>query len=50
LEFESAPVLGDGARPMDGRLQFITMGVLGLIGLVAAASYYFLLFNRGLFD
>ena len=49
LEFESAPQLGDGASPLDGRLQFVTMCVLGLIGLIAATSYYFLLFERGLF-
>ena len=49
LEFESAPELGDGASPLDGRLQFITMCILGLIGLVAATSYYFFLFGRGLF-
>ncbi len=49
LEFESAPQLGDGASPMDGRLQFITMCILGLIGLVAATSYYLLFFDRGLF-
>jgi type VI secretion system protein ImpK len=50
LEFESAPQLGDGASPLDGRLQFASMCIVGLISLIAAASYYFLLFDRGLFD
>jgi len=49
LEFESAPQPGGGARPMEGRLQMVSMSMLGIAGLVAAASYYFLLFGRGLF-
>jgi type VI secretion system protein ImpK len=49
LRFESEPVLGDGGRPLEGRSQLVSMSVMALIAVVAAVSYWFLLYDRGLF-
>lgn len=42
VPFESAPDRGDGARPLDGRLQMITMSFLAILFSVAAALYFYL--------
>jgi type IV/VI secretion system ImpK/VasF family protein len=38
--FDSAPERGNGARPLDGRSQMITMGFMAFAALAAAVTYY----------
>jgi type VI secretion system protein ImpK len=40
LEFQSAPERGDGARPLEGKSQMITMGFMGAIFLAGSLCYF----------
>jgi type VI secretion system protein ImpK len=45
-KFQSAPERGDGARPLDGKSQLITMGFLGIVFLSIAICYWYFFFNN----
>ena len=43
--FESAPLRGDGGRPLDGRIQMITMSFLAFLFSAAAGCYFWLIYS-----
>lgn len=43
-EIDSAPLIGDGAPPLEGRMQLFAMSAIGLPLLIGAAAYFFLIF------
>lgn len=45
-KFQSAPERGDGARPLDGKAQLVTMGFIGITFLVAAVCYFLYCFGN----
>jgi type VI protein secretion system component VasF len=45
-KFQSAPERGDGARPLDGKSQLITMGFLGTSFLIIAICYWYFFFGN----
>ena len=45
-KFQSAPERGDGARPLDGKSQLITMGFLGIMFLLVAICYQCFFFGN----
>jgi type VI secretion system protein ImpK len=45
-KIDAAPRIGDGAPPLEGKMQFFAMSALGLTLLVGVLAYFFLIFGN----